>query len=99
MMSIVDHTFSVDFPYSLEDVRSAIEFRMQHSAEYSVDRFDSVTNTYYLKTGISLFSWGENISITLTKQANGHTNASFLSTPKTGAMFGGALDMGWPSPL
>lgn len=94
-MGIVDHEFSFDVSYSLEDTYSALKDAAQQLAlgSYKIDKFDDNLKIAYLKAGVSLFSWGENINVSVKKSATGAT-VSIISVPKTGVMLGGAMDMG-----
>lgn len=93
-MSIIDHNQGVQVPYSLEDTFMSLRQSCQNLEGFNVDDYDETLKTIYLKAGISLFSWGENITVTVTSCDNGSSEVSILSTPKTGIMFGGAVDMG-----
>ena len=93
-MSIVDHTQSFQVEYSLENTFKAFsEALNKYLPSFKLERVDRTSNTFYVKAGVSLFSWGENITINLKSISSG-TEVFVLSTPKTGVMFGGALDMG-----
>ena len=46
------------------------------------------------KAGVSLASWGENIPVQLVEVAATRTQMKVMSSPKTGIMFGGAMDLG-----
>lgn len=93
-MSIVDHTSDVLVPYSVNDTYDALKKAVKSMPGFAVDRFDDVMRTVYLKAGVSLFSWGENITVTISQATDGQSAISVLSTPKTGVMFGGTMDMG-----
>ena len=93
-MSMIDHEQSFSVPYSLYDTVSALTNFFNKSSEYEVDKVDKLTNTIYVKAGVSLFSWGENITINISESKDLGTIIQVLSTPKTGIMFGGAMDMG-----
>lgn len=91
-MSLVDHesSFQVDFPLNV-----AFEATVQYLKtlrEYTVDRTDTIQHKISIKAGVSLFSWGENITITFKEYSPSKTEISILSTPKTG--LSGAFDMG-----
>jgi len=93
-MSIVDHesTFQVDFPLAV--VFDAATKKLKNTKTFSLDNVDKILHTIAVKAGVSLFSWGENITITFRELAPSRTEIIIMSTPKTGIMFGGALDMG-----
>lgn len=46
------------------------------------------------KTGVSLMSWGESIPIVVSESTPGRARVTITSTPKTGVLFGGAIDGG-----
>lgn len=93
-MSLVDHSQDIVLDYPWESVFSAIEKAIQNLKGMQVDNANKITKTIHAKAGVSLFSWGENITITLESMEDNKTKISILSTPKTGIMFGGAMDMG-----
>lgn len=93
-MSFVDHTQAFSVPYTPEDTFQALKKALNKLSEFKVDKVDENLKTIYAKAGVSLFSWGENITISVGKSSDGTAEVSLLSTPKTGAMFGGAMDMG-----
>ena len=93
-MSLVDHTQEVIVDFGWENVFSAIEKSIPNIKGMNVDSINKLTKTFNIKAGVSLFSWGENISITVIPLEENKTKISILSTPKTGIMLGGAMDMG-----
>ncbi len=93
-MSLVDHTQSVVVPYNIDNTFQATKNAIYKLNDYKIDSFNEIMHTFNLKAGVSLWSWGENITLTLTENNNGETIINILSTPKTGIMFGGAMDMG-----
>lgn len=93
-MGLVDHDEKVIVNYSYQDVFSATKHGLDKLDGFTVDRIDEKLGCFYLKAGVSLFSWGENITVTLVEMSDKRTQIAILSSPKTGAMFGGAMDMG-----
>ena len=93
-MGLVDHTQSFQVPYSEEDTYAALKSAVSRLQGFQVDKINDMIKTIYLKAGVSLFSWGENITVNVEKAPQGGSVVSILSTPKTGIMFGGAMDMG-----
>lgn len=59
-----------------------------------LDSADEVSGRVTLKAGVSLRSWGENIPVQLVSVSSVRTRMQIMSTPKTGVMFGGAMDLG-----
>ena len=94
IMGLVDHTQDVIVDFAWENVFSAVEKAIPNIKGMSIDSLNKITKTINIKAGISLFSWGENLTVTLTPVEEGKTKIAILSTPKTGVMFGGAMDMG-----
>lgn len=93
-MSIIDHesSFSVDFP-KLAVYRIALD-AMRKDNSFKVLEANPLTGFIKLAAGVSLWSWGENITVSFHDRGPQATEISVLSTPKTGIMFGGAIDMG-----
>jgi len=60
----------------------------------SLDSADEVSGRIIFKTGVTLASWGENIPVQLIEVAPTRTQIKIVSSPKTGIMFGGAMDLG-----
>lgn len=94
-MGLVDHESSIKVPYSVEDTYKALkDCANMLEEQFKVERFDDLIKTVYLKAGVSLFSWGENITVTIKETSDGMSEINALSTPKTGMMLGGSMDMG-----
>ncbi|MCL2860393.1 MAG: hypothetical protein FWF46_07590 [Oscillospiraceae bacterium] len=92
-MSLVDHNQDVSVPYSIDDTFDALKKALANIKQFKVDRVDDIMKIIYAKAGVSVFSWGEKITIQLQENDKG-TAVSVLSTPKTGVMLGGMMDMG-----
>ena len=93
-MGLVDHETKIKVPYSLENTFDALKKCVGNIDGFKIDSIDNLMKTVYLKAGVSLFSWGENITVTIKETTDGMSEIQALSTPKTGVMFGGAMDMG-----
>ncbi len=93
-MSLVDHHGDVEYPFSIKTIFTAIIEAAPNIEGLELDEADEVSSRVTFKAGVSLASWGENISVQLIKVSNDRTKMQILSTPKTGMMFGGAMDMG-----
>ncbi len=93
-MGLVDHTQSFQVSFSVEDTFDALKKAINSLDGFKIDKIDEMLKTIYLKAGVSLFSWGENITVNIEKSHPTGATVSILSTPKTGVMFGGAMDMG-----
>ncbi len=63
---------------------------------FTIDREDKVTTTIYLKGKMSLFSWGEFVTVSISSLDNGLSELFVNSSPKIGGAFGPGLygDMG-----
>lgn len=93
-MGLVDHTQDVVIDYPWESAFNAIEKAIPSIKGMQIENSNKITKSISVKAGVSLFSWGENITISLEPLEENRTRISILSTPKTGIMFGGAMDMG-----
>lgn len=94
IMSIVDHHGEVEYPFSQKTVFKAIMEAAPNINGLSLDSADEISGRVTFKAGVSLASWGENIPVQLIKVAPTRTQMKIMSTPKTGVMFGGAMDFG-----
>ena len=93
-MAIVDHESKIKLNYSPDDVYLALKYCVKNLPAMKIDRINDTMKRIYMKAGVSLFSWGENITVSINSIFDGTSEVSILSTPKTGLMFGGAVDMG-----
>ncbi len=93
-MSIVDHHGEVEYPFSQKTVFKAIMEAAPHMNGLSLDSADEMSGRVTFKAGVSLVSWGETIPVQLIKVSSARTQMKVMSTPKTGVMFGGAMDFG-----
>ena len=93
-MAFLDHEGGTEYPYPKEDVFKAILQAIPKISGMKIDNSDLISGRIMVKSGVSLTSWGENVPITLIETSPGKTRVNVISTPKTGIMFGGALDFG-----
>lgn len=93
-MSLVDHHGEVEYPFSIKTVFTAIIDAAPNIEGLELDGADEISGRVTFKAGVSLASWGENIPVQLIQVSNTRTKMQIMSTPKTGVMFGGAMDMG-----
>ncbi len=93
-MGFLDHQGESEFPFVKETVFNAMVKAIPTVKGMKVDKADKLQGRIVVKAGVSLMSWGENIPIQLTSLSETKTKVLITSTPKTGAMFGGAFDMG-----
>ncbi len=93
-MSLVDHEGSVEYPFSKKTVFDALMEAAPKIDGLELDSADEVSGRVVFKAGVSLASWGENIPVQLVEVATTRTQMKVMSSPKTGIMFGGAMDLG-----
>lgn len=93
-MSLVDHEGSVEYPFSKKAVFDALMEAVPKIEGLDLDSADEVSGRVVFKAGVSLASWGENIPVQLVEVAPTRTQMKVMSSPKTGIMFGGAMDLG-----
>lgn len=93
-MSLVDHEGSVEYAYSKKTVFDALMEAAPKIDGLELDSADEVSGRITFKAGISLASWGENIPVQLLEVTPTRTQMKVMSSPKTGIMFGGAMDLG-----
>ena len=93
-MGMVDHESRIQLAYAPQDVYKALKECVTKLDGFQLDSVDDRMLIVHIKAGMSLFSWGENITATIYPRADGASEVSVLSAPKTGIMFGGAMDMG-----
>lgn len=93
-MSLVDHEGSVEYPFSKKTVFDALMEAAPKIDGLDLDSADEVSGRIIFKAGVSLVSWGENIPVQLVEVAPTRTQMKVMSSPKTGILFGGAMDLG-----
>jgi hypothetical protein len=93
-MALLDHNGESEFPFRKSTVFDAICKAVPTVDGMKIDSADQLTSRIMVKAGITLWSWGENIPIQLTAISDTKTKVQITSSPKTGILFGGAMDMG-----
>lgn len=95
-MRILGDETIVEVPYQADDVYKAVKEVVTYNKyhNFELDSEDETLKIIYLKTGVSLFSWGENIKVSIEQGNSKNSKIKISSMPKTGIMFGGAFDMG-----
>jgi hypothetical protein len=93
-MAFLDHEGGADYPYPRNVVFEAIIAAIPRVGGMEIQSADELSGRIVAKAGVSPMSWGENIPIEVSESAPGHTCVRITSTPKTGALFGGAFDLG-----
>lgn len=93
-MSILDHNAESEFPFAKTVVFEAIIKAIPTINGMKLESSDKLSGRIMVKAGVSMFSWGEIIPIQLISINENLTKVQITSTPKTGIMFGGAVDYG-----
>jgi hypothetical protein len=93
-MAFLDHNGESEFPISKDKVFDAMSRAIPTIKGMKIDNADKLQGRITVKAGVSLWSWGENIPIQLIELSENKTRVQITSSPKTGILFGGALDMG-----
>lgn len=83
-MSLTDHEGKMQVNYSKETAFSACQKACQLLSGFSIQNLDKVANIIYLKSGMSLFSWGESITVSVIKIDNYLSEILISSAPKIG---------------
>lgn len=93
-MGLADHegTYQVDFP--LNAVFETAQKQLKTLKGFAVAHVDPILRKIDVKAGMSLFSWGENITVTFKECGPSKTEIAILSAPMTGAILGDAADFG-----
>ncbi len=93
-MAFLDHEGGTDYPYPRAVVFEALLAAIPTVSGMSVHSVDRLGGRILVKGSMSLMSWGENIPIVVSELGPGRARVSVTSTPKGGALFGGAFDLG-----
>lgn len=93
-MALLDHNGESEFPFKRDTVFDAVCKAIAKVDGMKIDNSDKLSGRIMVKAGVTLWSWGENIPIQLTALSATRTKMQITSSPKTGLMFGGAMDMG-----
>ena len=93
-MAFLDHEGAAEYEFPREVVLDALVKAVGAVPGMTIDTVDKAAGRVLIKAGMSLMSWGENIPIQVSSSANNRSRVAITSTPKTGALFGGAFDLG-----
>jgi len=93
-MALLDHNGESEFPFSKDLVFNALCSAIPTINGMKIETADMLSGRVVVKSGVSLHSWGENVPIQLSSISDNRTQIRITSSPKTGIMFGGAMDMG-----
>lgn len=83
-MSITDHEGRIQVNYSQETAFKACKEACKVLDGFSIQKIDDVAHTLYIKSGMSLFSWGEVICVSVIKVENYLSEIIISSAPKIG---------------
>lgn len=93
-MAFLDHKGGAEYPYSKDEVFNAILEAIPKIKGMKIAKKDQLGGHIIVKAGVSLRSWGENIPISVLEATQGRARIEIISTPKTGILGGGLLDLG-----
>lgn len=93
-MALLDHNGESEFPIAKDKVFAAMCHAIPTIKGMKIDNADKLQGRIMVKAGVTLWSWGENIPIQLIELSENKTRVQITSSPKTGILLGGALDMG-----
>jgi hypothetical protein len=83
-MSVTDHEGRIQVNYSQKTVFKTCLDACKLIEGFSIDKKDDIAKVIYLKAKLSLFSWGETITINIIKVEDSLSNINIISTPKIG---------------
>ena len=92
-MGLLDHNGESEFPFNKDTVFEAICKAVPSVDGMKIETADKLTGRIMVKTGMSLWSFGENIPIQLSSITETKTKVQIKSSPKSGFLLG-AFDMG-----
>lgn len=81
-MSLIDKSIKIDCPMNIRDVYERVKPACFCIKGMSVLSFSDNNFSVFLQTGVTLWSWGENINITCHYLNNGQTQIQITSSPK-----------------
>ncbi|MEI7730521.1 MAG: hypothetical protein WCO56_13170 [Verrucomicrobiota bacterium] len=93
-MSAQNNAGEAEFPFDRQTVFDALIRAIALIEGMSVHSSDRLSGRVVIKTGMSLFSWGENIPIGLTESGPNRTMVRVSSAPKVGSSITGFVDDG-----
>lgn len=93
-MPFLDHNGESEFPISKDKVFDAMCRAIPTIKGMKIDNADKLQGRIVVNAGVSIWSWGENIPVQLIELSENKTKVQITSSPKTGILFGGAIDMG-----
>ena len=88
----LDRTGNAEFPFSKQVVFRAVCSALEDMKGMKITNKDELASRVDVKTGMSAFSWGENISISISGKSEIESTVSVQSASKT--IFGSATTHG-----
>lgn len=82
-MGLLSRKGVIEFPYHKDDVFEALEEAIHNLKGMKIYMSDKTMGHIFVKTSISLLSWGENVPISVTEVSPGRTRVDITSEPKT----------------
>lgn len=93
-MAFLGYESGADVPYPEDDVFDALLEAILTISGMKVQTVDKSGGTVSVRAGVSIASWGENITISVAAISSAVTRVDVVSRPKTGMFLGGAFDLG-----
>lgn len=93
-MALLGYESGADVPYPRGDVLDALLEAIPTISGMKVLAVDTSGGTVSAGAGVSIASWGENITISVLAVSSTVTHIHVVSRPKTGMFLGGAFDLG-----
>ena len=81
-MSLIDKQFVFEYPQDINTVYGKILSVSSAIEGLYPDYTDNARYTLYLKSGVTFWSWGENVSIQCVPVTNNLTRVIIISKPK-----------------
>jgi hypothetical protein len=92
--AILNQDGEAELPVEIGKVFDAILEAVPTINGMKIDSSDRLLGRILVKSGVSLFSWGENIPIQLYEVSENKTKIKITSAPKTGMLAAGGWDGG-----
>lgn len=78
-----DRTGAVEFPFAAPVVFRAVEQAIGTLTGMKVQESNKLAGHIYLKTGVSAFSWGEKVTVSVLESGRGRSRVQIASAAKT----------------
>ena len=93
-MALLGHEGGAEFPYPRDDVFDALLEAIPTVPGMKLVTADKPNGTVSAKSGVSIVSWGESITMSVAEVSSAFTRVDIVSRPKTGLFLGGDFDLG-----